>query len=124
MPWTSIVPSEADEQANVIKWWAAQCRLYGLPSFSLYHVANEGSGSAIRGRRLKEQGVRAGIPDLIFDVPRSNYHGLRIEMKSKRGRPRKNQLDVLSWMESQGYAVAVCHGSTDAIDVIKEYLRG
>ena len=124
MSWASIVPSEADEQAAVIRWWGIRCHHYGLPEFALYHVPNEGSGSVIRGRRLKEQGVRPGIPDLFLSAPRNGHSGLYVEMKSKRGRPSPIQRDVLGWLEGQGYEVAMCHGADEAIARITEYLRG
>lgn len=117
-------PTEAQEQGALVRWWSVACRQYGLPAFALYHIPNEGSGSAIRGRHLREQGVRSGCPDLSLDVPRGKYHGLRIEMKRKGGRVSAAQLEFLSWLEGQGYRTGVCFGWTEAKDLILDYLRG
>ena len=125
MAWASVVASEEKEQDHLIEWWDRQCRVYGLPSFALYHVGNEGSGNAIRGARLKRMGVRAGCPDLLLDVPSGGHHGLRIEMKRRKGgRLSPQQREFLEYLESRGYAVAVCCGWDEARAVIQDYLRG
>lgn len=56
------VATEAQEQTAVISWWQYACRQYGVPECSLLHIANEGTGSAARGRLQKRQGVRRALP--------------------------------------------------------------
>ena len=91
---------------------------------ALLHIANEGTGSAARGRLQKRQGVRAGVADLFLSVPRGGRSGLWIEMKRKGGRVRPEQREFLGHMQALGYAGAVCHGADEARDVITAYMKG
>lgn len=116
------VASEAQEQMAVIDWWRFAHKKYGVPECSLLHVANEGTGSAARGRLQKKQGVRAGVADLFLSVPRGGRGGLWIEMKRKGGRVRPEQREFLTQMQSLGYDGAVCHGAEEARSVITAYM--
>lgn len=116
------VATEAQEQTAVISWWRYACRIYGVPECSLLHIANEGTGSAARGRLQKRQGVRAGVADLFLSVPRGAFSGLWIEMKRKGGRVRPEQREFLMNMQALGYEGAVCHGADEARDVIMAYM--
>lgn len=116
------IPSEAQEQAAVIKWWRYVYNLYGVPEDTLIHIANEGSGSVSRGKLLKKLGVRPGVADLFLSVARGNYHGLWIEMKRLGGRLRPEQRAFLENMQGQGYDTAVCHGAEAARLKIAAYL--
>lgn len=116
------VASEAQEQAAVIEWWRFACKKYGVPEVALLHVANEGSGSVVRGRLQKRQGVRAGVADLFLSVPRGAFSGLWIEMKRTDGRVRPEQREFLSQMQSLGYDCAVCRGAEAAREKIHAYM--
>ena len=91
----------------------------------LYHVPNEGKRSKANGARLKSEGLRAGVPDINLDVARGEYHGLRIEMKRRRGgRVSPEQAAWLEALREQGYAAIVAYGWEEAADAIEKYLRG
>lgn len=117
-----LVATEAQEQAAVIEWWRFACRKYGVPEAALLHVANEGTGSVVRGRMQKRQGVRAGVADLFLSVQRGGYGGLWIEMKRQRGRVRPEQRDFLQTMRALGYDTAVCPGAEAARQKIHAYM--
>lgn len=117
------VASEAQEQMAVIDWWRFAHKKYGVPECSLLHVANEGTGSAARGRLQKKQGVRAGVADLFLSVPRGGFGGLWIEMKVRiGGRVRPEQREFLSQMQQLGYDCAVCRGAESALEKIIDYM--
>ena len=116
------VASEAQEQASVIEWWRFACRKYGVTEVALLHVANEGTGSVVRGRLQKRQGVRAGVADLFLSVPRGSFSGLWIEMKRMGGRVRPEQREFLEKMRDLGYDGVVCHGAEEAIEKIHAYM--
>lgn len=121
--WKSTKPSEAEEQAAVIEWWRLVCRKYGVPECALLHIANEGTGSAARGRLQKKQGVRAGVSDLFLSVPRGGCGGLWIEMKCRiGGYVRPEQKEFLSQMQALGYDCAVCRGAEAARQKIHAYM--
>ncbi len=117
-----IIASESQEQAAVISWWRLIHKVYGVPECALLHIANEGTGSAVRGLKQKRQGVRAGVSDLFLSLPRGGRGGLWIEMKRKGGRVRPEQREFLSNMQALGYDGAVCHGADEARDVITAYM--
>ena len=73
--------------------------------------------------KFKREGLRAGYPDLGLDMARGEYHGLRIEMKRRKG--GVVSIEQLAWhnlLRKQGYAVRVCKGADDAIQALEWYL--
>ena len=115
---------EHQHQVAVILWWAYVCKGYGLPGSALFAVPNGGARSKRTAGRLKAEGVRPGIPDLILPVARGIYRGLVVEMKSRVGRISPAQVEVLAWFESIGWRAVVCRSAEPAMDEITSYLRG
>jgi hypothetical protein len=78
--------------------------------------------------------VSPGYPDLLLDVARGGWYGLRIEMKrpshwpSRRatplaaGQPRKAQREWRTRLAEHGYIVATCWRWESARDVLVWYL--
>ena len=78
------VPTESVEQTRLFQW--ARMEAGRWPELNLlYHVPNGGSRHRMEAAHLKQQGVRAGVPDLCLPVARGGCHGLYIEMKRLRG---------------------------------------
>lgn len=103
--------------------WAAES---GYPELRwLFHVANGGFRNKIEGARLKAQGVKPGVPDLCLPVRRGTVPGLYIELKRPdgKGKTSEEQDEWLTWLESQGYAIAVCYGFEMARNRIIQYLE-
>jgi hypothetical protein len=72
--------------------------------------------------KLKEEGVKSGVPDICFPFPRGKYHGLFIEMKRESGgRISENQVKWLDFLRGQGYAVYICRGFEQAQKALLEY---
>ena len=118
-----IGPSEHQLQSAVIQWWRHACICYELPEFALFAIPNGGARDAITGSRLKAEGVRPGIPDLMLAASRREHHGLYIENKvATSGGPSAAQKEVLRYLLGAGYSTSVCYSSGDAIDRIKAYL--
>jgi hypothetical protein len=117
------VRTEAWEQKQVIKWKRANQIKYS--ELQLLHASMNGvriSSPKIR-KEIKEQGLEKGFPDLMLDVAKRDYHGLRIEMKrTKGGVVSKEQKLVLGKLEEAGYFVMVCKGCIEAIECICWYL--
>ena len=118
----SQIPTEAQEQAALMQWLAyAEMRHPELRL--LHHIPNGGGRNPIEARHLKEQGVKAGIPDLFLPCARGGYHGLYIEMKRRKGgRVSIEQKKAIIALREQGYRVEVCEGWEKAREVIKEYM--
>lgn len=110
---------EMDLQAAVVSWWDEHAAAYGCVPADLYHCKNE---QWWRGG--KSAGIRPGVPDLSLDVPAGPYHGLRIELKTPRGRVSQAQSETHARLRSHGYAVAVVRSLASASAVIDAYMRG
>jgi len=107
---------EHEEQVAVIDY----CAWARVPCFA---IPNGGMRSKATAAKLKAEGVKAGVPDLFVPVARGKYHGLFIEMKFGKNRPTEKQREWLALLSRNGYAAICCHGSSEAIDAIEEYMR-
>ena len=138
-------PTEHQEQVQVVDWldhiavklwpdlaivdgWAIDNSEYSLkrPQWRLpyFAQANGGKRHVITATLLKAEGVRAGIQDLVFMIPRGRYHGLVVEMKRiKHGKPSEKQRIWGEVMVKMGYHWEVCKGHEQAIDSITDYLN-
>lgn len=89
----------------------------------LVHVPNEGKRGPKAASEFKRAGGRAGYLDLILDLPSGQWHGLRIEMKAKGGKPTAAQMEWVERLRGVGYRAEVCYGFDEARGLIIEYLR-
>ncbi|MEJ8867271.1 VRR-NUC domain-containing protein [Pseudomonas jessenii] len=117
------VDREGQEQAALMR----ELELRYPAVFELmYHVPNGGHRVKAVAGKLKAQGVKAGIPDLVLTMARGGFFGLYIEFKatppndapispSQHARIRK--------LNDQGYLAVVCRGHFDTIEQIRAYLR-
>ena len=96
------------------------------PELELLHaIPNGGRRDPIEAKHLKEQGVKAGVPDMFLPVAKSGYHGLYIEMKRRYGGVvSEDQKRWLGKLRIQRYKVEVCKGYMEAADLIEAYLEG
>lgn len=128
--------SEHSEQARLVKFLDSLGILYfAVPSGEFRHIAI--------ANRLKLEGVKRGVPDLVILEPRGIYHGLLLEMKKSESRPKNLPLwgkgsDPESWKSSglsdeqweflksaskKGYLVRVGYGEIHAMEIVEEYLK-
>ena len=116
------VPLEHDEQVVVAEWVElARTRVPALEMF--FAVPNGGFRCDKTAGELRDEGVKAGVPDVFLDYPVAPFHGLRIEMKRVKG--GRLLPDQAVWGERyirNGYAWHVCRGADEAIAAICHYL--
>ena len=118
-----MAASEAQHQAAVIKWSQQPSIRSKWPDLALlHHIPNGGTRDAVEGKHLKQQGVKRGVPDLCLPVPRGQYHGLYIEMKTETGSTSHEQDWWGEHLLEQGYMWEVCHGWKSAVRVLEWYL--
>ena len=89
----------------------------------MYHIPNEGKRSRITGARLKQAGLRSGVPDICLPTAHGDYIGLFIELKIKPNKPTGNQKQWLRALREAGHFTAVCYTWEEAKDLIEDYLR-
>lgn len=115
--------SESQEQIYLFQW--AELNRRRMPELGLlFHVPNGGKRSMATARRLKAEGVKAGVPDLCLPVARGGWHGLFIELKrAGGGRATEQQREWIGALEKEGYRAVVCHGWEAAAEELARYLE-
>jgi len=116
------IDREGQEQAALMQ----ELQLRYLQAYKLiYHVPNGGHRVKAVAAKLKGQGVKAGVPDLVLPMARGGYFGLYIEFKAKPpfDAPVSPSQDAyLQALAAQGYLAIVCRGNIDAVEAIRAYL--
>ncbi|MFJ4457694.1 VRR-NUC domain-containing protein [Pseudomonas sp. NPDC089392] len=90
----------------------------------IYHVPNGGHRVKAVAAKLKAQGVKAGIPDLVLPMARGGYFGLYIEFKATidPAPVSSSQQACIKRLNAQGYLAVVCRGHFDAMECLRAYL--
>lgn len=117
------VDREGQEQAALMR----ELELRYPAVFELiYHVPNGGHRVKAVAGKLKAQGVKAGIPDLVLTMARGGFFGLYIEFKATPPNDSAispSQHERIRKLNEQGYLAVVCRGHFDAVEQIRAYLR-
>jgi hypothetical protein len=117
------VDREGQEQAALMR----ELELRYPAVFELmYHVPNGGHRVKAVAGKLKAQGVKAGIPDLVLTMARGGFFGLYIEFKATPPNDAAispSQHERIRKLNEQGYLAVVCRGHFDTIEQIRAYLR-
>jgi len=98
-------------QVALVKW----LRHKGIFVFA---IPNGGARNRITGKRLKDEGVIAGVPDLFIPA-----HKLFIELKAPGGRLSKEQKECHAKLFDEGCKVAVCYSLEEAMGVVNSFLE-
>ena len=103
-------------QAIIVQWFQKtypEARIFAIPN---------GGWNTSHARKLQEQGVKRGIPDLCIPCPRNGYAGAYIELKTETGQAYKEQKDWVTYLATQGYYAAICYGWETAKREITKYM--
>ena len=105
-----VIPSEHDEQVALVRSLRAQgCLVFAIP--------NGGLRDAITAKRLKDEGVLSGSPDLCIVLPDGKT--LWVEMKRRKGGTTSPEQKAIHLkMTDMGHQVIVGHGAKDASEQI------
>lgn len=114
---------ESVEQRALVQRLFLDPRTRELPWFA---VPNGSNKSINQAKLFKAEGLRKGVPDLIFPVPdRQGKHiGLALEMKRPDGRGRVSveQAEFLAKLQEAGWATHVARSAEEAWHVIARHL--
>jgi hypothetical protein len=88
----------------------------------VFAVPNGGHRHIATAAKLKAEGVRRGVPDLIVPIPSTTHCGLVVEMKSPTGRVSKDQQEWLDIMSVYGWRTVVARTHKEAIEAMLEQL--
>ncbi len=120
-----MIKSEHKEQVEFVHAAKKHLRELGKDYLIplLFAIPNGGFRDARTAGVMKMEGVRKGVPDLMFAYPSNNYHGMFIEMKKEvGGTVSKEQQEMLDLLDDQGYYCIVARGAKEAIQAFKEYV--
>lgn len=118
-----LAPEESVEQIALFQWaafqtgkWPQLRMMYAIPNGGLRHKAT--------AARMKQEGVKRGVPDICLPVARGEYHGLYIELKRIRGgRTSDDQEEWIEDLTAEGYRAVVCKGWIKASEEIARYMQ-
>lgn len=116
--------TEHVEQTLFVQWVAFQ---FPFSHKRLFAVPNGEYRTMPAARRLKAEGTRAGVSDLILLQPVGRYHGFVIEFKKATetwSSVRKAQQEFLYQAQEDGYAAAVAFGFEHGKELMGRYLMG
>ncbi len=114
--------TESKEQIDFIQWCKRNMaqhtelkKIFAIPNGGKRHIAT--------ASRMKLEGVKPGVPDMLLPVARRGFHGLFIEMKrTSGGSVSKDQKIWKGWLEEEKYAWKRANGFHQARRIIKSYL--
>lgn len=106
--------------------WLAYHKAHGIhpDAHMAFAIPNGGQRGKAAAGRFKAEGVKAGVPDTMYPVPRGCYAGLFIELKATGGRASDKQQQWHTDLREKQYAVAVCWGWRAAVACFCAYEAG
>lgn len=107
-------------QVSMINWFRLQ---YPSMRHNLFAIPNGGRRDAATGRRLKDEGVLAGVSDLILLKNNRCYGALLIETKTRKGIQRESQKEWESKITADGYKYVIVRSLDEFIEVVTDYLK-
>lgn len=113
--------SEHTEQAALFEW-AAWNQSRDAALNMLYAVPNGGKRDKATAAKLKAEGVKAGVPDVVLPVARGGFHGCYIELKVGKNKTSAEQNAWLNALKAEGYFVDVSYGWQEAARNLARYL--
>lgn len=113
--------SEHHHQAALVKWAGIKAATDDRYRW-LFAVPNAAKRSRRLAAIMKAEGLKAGVPDLIWPVASGEYHGMAIEMKYGRNKPTKAQYEWMAALKRLGWHVVVCYDWVEAAKEMEVYL--
>jgi hypothetical protein len=127
-PWSySEVNTEHAHQVALFMW--CNVAKQWLPELGLlFAIPNGGQRAPAVAARMKAEGVKAGVPDMMLPVQSRGSAGLFIELKriksfgKRQGIASSKQDEWTSNLQLNGYWVSQCYGWQKAVDILLWYI--
>lgn len=108
-------------QTSCVRWFGIR---YPDLKGRLFAVPNGGRRDKATGARLRDEGVIAGVSDLILLKSNRRYGALLIEMKGEKGRQSESQKWWQSVVCSEGeYKYVTCRSFDGFVNEVTDYLE-
>lgn len=112
---------EHDHQSLFFSWLRRNEERH--PVLRLFFAVPNGGKRDVRvAMKLRDEGVKPGVPDTCLPVPRGGFAGLWIEFKAGRNKLTELQEGWRTMLENEGHKVAVCYSWRDAALETVRYL--
>ncbi len=107
-------------QCQMFDWFRYQ---YPDMWHNIFAVPNGGERNIIVAQRLKQEGVKSGISDIIFLKPVGKCSGLLVEVKTLEGKQSPTQKDWQEKITRDGYIYIIIRTLEQFQQVINDYLN-
>ena len=111
---------ESELQISCVNWFRYQYPQYKMLLFS---IPNGGLRNIKTAVTLKREGVISGVPDLFLSLPRGEWHGMYLELKSGSNDLTANQDMFFILARKQGYKCEVIRTLDQFIREVTFYLN-
>ncbi len=110
---------ESRLQIACVKWFRLQ---YPKVANLLNSVPNGGARNVVTGAIIKAEGAVRGVADLELNIARGGWFGLKIEMKTEKGRQSQYQRQWQQEIERQGYMYIVARSFDEFRECVGWYM--
>lgn len=116
-------PTEHQEQTALFQWFDLQVRSGRNPWLAAaFAIPNGARTSMSTAKKLKAEGMKGGVPDILIPIGRRGYVGLALEMKrTKGGKVGKRQDWWAEVLQSQAWITFAPAGWEVARDLTDWY---
>jgi hypothetical protein len=120
------VESEEAQQTAYFLWCAIN-KVHSPELEWAFAIPNGGKRDVITAGKLKAQGVKPGVPDVMVPsiqiVGTQTFAGLWLELKKRKGGiVSEDQRRWQAYLSNHGYAHRICAGYEAMRDATKQYL--
>lgn len=113
---------ESQIQKECIRWFRFQVKFKNISKL-LFAVPNGGKRNAMEAARLKDEGVTAGVSDMILLYANFDFNALCIEVKVGKGVQSDKQKDWQKVAELHGNKYVIVRSIDDFMTEIHKYLN-
>lgn len=101
-------------QRACVRWFRLQ-----YPTFLIFAIPNGGSRHLLEARKMKDEGVLAGVADLQVITPNKTFF---VEMKATKGKQSKTQKEFQQRVENNGFKYFLCNSFDSFQKIVKEQI--
>lgn len=127
----NTTPTEHDEQVALVEWLELQrIRFFAIPNGELRPAQLDAKGRRYSNvaKRLRAEGVKAGVPDVIIVDPppvAPDIRAVAIELKRRKGGTLSpDQQEWIAALNDRGWLAIRCDGAAAAIAALEDHGYG
>lgn len=93
----------------------------GFMNYPFFAIPNGGQRHPGVARKLKAEGVQAGVADLFIMIPNANRNGLFVEVKTATGKQSESQKEFEAKCKTWNYAYVLVRSLDEMIQTLSHY---